>query len=72
MAGAPSQSQDLGHEALFPAQSTAAQGCGSPGTAACEGVGWGCQHLAKYGPVSMETGSPHLKFQFSAYWFDGR
>lgn len=38
----------------------------------CEGVGWGCQHFAKYSPVSMETGSPHLKFQFSAYWFDGR
>lgn len=59
-AGAPSQSPDLGLKALFPAQ-----GCGSPGTAACEGVGWGCQHFTKYSPVSMETGSPHLKFQCS-------
>lgn len=59
------QSLDPGRQALFPARSTAAQGCGSPGTAACEGVGWGCQHFAKYSPVSMETGSPHLKLQCS-------
>lgn len=45
--------------------SAAAQGCASPGTAACEAVGWGCQHLAKYSPVPMETGSPHPKFQCS-------
>lgn len=31
----------------------------------CEGVGWGCQHFTKYSPVTMETGSPHLKFQCS-------
>lgn len=65
VAGVPSQSLDLGHKALFPAQSTAAQGCGSPGRAAREGVGWGCQHFPKYSPVTMETGSPHLKFQCS-------
>lgn len=59
------QSLHPGHKALFPARSAAARGCGSPGTAACEGVGWGCQRLAKYSPVSMETGSPHLKLQCS-------
>lgn len=65
MAGAPSQSLHLGHKALFPAQSTAAQGCGAPGRTACEGVGWGCQHFRKIQPRyhGNRPPPPRLKFQ---------